>query len=521
MAYWKHSQPRKKRRANVKREAPFPVPIATLTGEPVSNQNWYYYTGELRGDHVIVYHSGDIHFLYSMGFFGKGNLSSRGKPDFDQREMSVNVTGGMSDRDYHLKIMERRRYVVHHKWATGEDIPNIGPEVEDDVVRDVQPMEREQSPQKEKFDKYPEKLVSIECGDTQQNIGEKGDNSSNWGTLEAEWDDQNPDEEFWTCQSKTDQMARGTTDIDFWESGEKDKGQNMTAAISNTKKSVDNLMAIEKNEDKTLHEMTCVDEARTNEPDPHNNSVNFERNEDRTADETICINVEEPSKLSDDVQKWSDDEQGERLVIGDIESHKNPKKLKSRFFPVRKKDPYPLQEFLMLTLEEAYFLSYGLGSLILLDEMKRRMGLTELWRRFCTTKVQFLPHYVAYHYFRSKGWVPKTGLKFGVDFILYKEGPPFYHGSYSAVVKFVEEEQLEEIPKYISRKLTWVALSGLNRLTEQVGKDLLFCYVIKPGHLSDEDMMSPKCISQFKVQEVQMSRWVSAHEREKTVEEMP
>lgn len=66
MTHWKQNQPRKKRRANIKRESPFPVPIATLTGEPASSRNWYYYTGQLQGNHVLVQHSGDIYFLYSM-----------------------------------------------------------------------------------------------------------------------------------------------------------------------------------------------------------------------------------------------------------------------------------------------------------------------------------------------------------------------------------------------------------------------------------------------------------------------
>ncbi|CAJ0868179.1 13528_t:CDS:2, partial [Entrophospora sp. SA101] len=35
--------------------------------------------------------------------------------------------------------------------------------------------------------------------------------------------------------------------------------------------------------------------------------------------------------------------------------------------------------------------------------------------------------YVAYHYFRSLGWVVRCGMKFGVDYVLYEKGPPFKH----------------------------------------------------------------------------------------------
>ena len=39
-----------------------------------------------------------------------------------------------------------------------------------------------------------------------------------------------------------------------------------------------------------------------------------------------------------------------------------------------------------------------------------------MWRIFCQRRKNFLPNYVAYHNLRSKGWVPKPGLKFGGGF---------------------------------------------------------------------------------------------------------
>jgi len=44
------------------------------------------------------------------------------------------------------------------------------------------------------------------------------------------------------------------------------------------------------------------------------------------------------------------------------------------------------------------------------------MDLVRMWRAFCHISSEFPEHYVAYHNFRSKGWVPKTGLKYGTDF---------------------------------------------------------------------------------------------------------
>ena len=39
----------------------------------------------------------------------------------------------------------------------------------------------------------------------------------------------------------------------------------------------------------------------------------------------------------------------------------------------------------------------------------------------------FLVNYVVYHHYRSLGWVIKGGIKFCVDYLLYKRGPVFTH----------------------------------------------------------------------------------------------
>lgn len=190
--------------------------------------------------------------------------------------------------------------------------------------------------------------------------------------------------------------------------------------------------------------------------------------------------------------------------------------------PVLKCDPFPLRENLRLSLEEAYFLSFGLGCLEVLDSKGIALDLTSMWCAFCQRQKSFLPNYIAYHYFRSKNWVPKPGLKFGCNFLLYKDGPPFFHGSYSVVVKHLDSDGQSVDGFENQRQFSWMSLAGLKRITEHVGKELLFCYVIKPKEMSAAEMMSPKCISQFQVKEVLVSRWVSSQEREgKGLEEIP
>ncbi|GBL88193.1 hypothetical protein AVEN_117783-1 [Araneus ventricosus] len=75
------------------------------------------------------------------------------------------------------------------------------------------------------------------------------------------------------------------------------------------------------------------------------------------------------------------------------------------------------KESLQLNFQEAFFLSYGLGCLIVKDKDKL-LNLSALWTKFCelTPSGNFPVMYTAYHHFRSKGWIVKNGLKFGTDY---------------------------------------------------------------------------------------------------------
>ena len=68
MASKRQTDHRRKRKVRIPKSSPFPVPIATLSCVPSKQNYWFYYTGELKDDHVTVSHSGDISFLYTMVF---------------------------------------------------------------------------------------------------------------------------------------------------------------------------------------------------------------------------------------------------------------------------------------------------------------------------------------------------------------------------------------------------------------------------------------------------------------------
>ena len=72
------------------------------------------------------------------------------------------------------------------------------------------------------------------------------------------------------------------------------------------------------------------------------------------------------------------------------------------------------------------------------------MALRDIWQAFQQAHIPiavnsagplrfdnpFLINYVVYHHYRSLGWVVKGGIKFCVDYLLYKRGPAFSHAEF-------------------------------------------------------------------------------------------
>ncbi|NXB82145.1 SEN2 endonuclease, partial [Donacobius atricapilla] len=175
---------------------------------------------------------------------------------------------------------------------------------------------------------------------------------------------------------------------------------------------------------------------------------------------------------------------------------------------VCRKNPFRIFEYLQLSLEEAFFLVYALGCLSIYYG-EEPLSIVKLWEVFSEVKPDFKTTYMAYHYFRGKGWVPKVGLKYGTDLLLYRKGPPFYHASYSVIAELVDDN----FEGSLRRPLSWMSLSGLNRTTANASKELMLCYLIRPSDMTAEEMATPECMKRIKVQELIVSRWVSSRER--------
>ncbi len=158
------------------------------------------------------------------------------------------------------------------------------------------------------------------------------------------------------------------------------------------------------------------------------------------------------------------------------------------------------QEHLQLTLEEAFFLVYGLGVLEIIDQDTETVipipNLLSLFRRHSyfppcpllnmRPDDPFLVSYVTYHHFRSLGWVVRPGVKFAVHYLLYNRGPVFSHAEFAVMIipsyshPYWKETcaRTKETQKKESKSWWW--LHCVNRVQSQVRKSLLLAYVEVP-----------------------------------------
>jgi len=162
-------------------------------------------------------------------------------------------------------------------------------------------------------------------------------------------------------------------------------------------------------------------------------------------------------------------------------------------------------EYLQLDLQEAFFLKYALNCISIKDKNKV-LSIDDCWMRFRSdinnSADIFILKYVVYHYYRSRGWIVKEGLKYGVDYVLYQKGPVFSHSEYAISIIPVMEEQNNL--NYVNDIPTIHEINCTNRVCNQVLKKLVYCYVIIPKNV---DLRTANCLQHYHVYEIRMKRW--------------
>lgn len=205
------------------------------------------------------------------------------------------------------------------------------------------------------------------------------------------------------------------------------------------------------------------------------------------------------------------------------------------------------QEHLQLTLYEAFFLSYVLGILNIRTADDTKLDNPTLLRLCCAhadfpidptssptpTRTPapiapdnfFLLQYVAYHHFRSLGWVVRSGIKFATDFLLYNRGPAFSHAEFAVMVlpaySHAHWSETEERKKACEKKgkRDWWWLHRVNRVQGLAHKTLMIVYVeVPPPWESTDDVVKGKLdigkvLKSYSVREFVIGRWTPNRHR--------
>lgn len=148
-------------------------------------------------------------------------------------------------------------------------------------------------------------------------------------------------------------------------------------------------------------------------------------------------------------------------------------------------------EHLQLDAQETFWLVFALGTLSLYHPQQhpqQPLSIQEAWRLFSDVSArddEFKVQYAVYHHFRSLGWVARSGIKFSVDWVLYKGssghpddwrgvGPVGGHAEFSVLVRKRYEDLSEEQQQHAHEQRDWNWLSTVARVTSGVKKVGLF-----------------------------------------------
>ncbi|XP_048462546.1 tRNA-splicing endonuclease subunit Sen2 isoform X1 [Rhincodon typus] len=451
--------PKRKRRVYESYEAPYPVP---LTQEESNAHEQEHYYAEIMNNNVIVRNPDNMQALYGKGYFGKGVLS-RSRPDYNISDPAL--AAKWKDANLlHMPIISSTKFQHHVEWAKSL-LQEQG--LEDAFIEKI-------------LEDYT-KPIELSCD---RRSSESGDHSP----------EININSQVYTAKEES---GEGAENMHNGENHSVKSTQNMAHCLEGD--ALYNPLA------RPADCETTEREAGTEVHCPRHNDLIIHCGCQYPDDmnEVLQYNSIKDNKMSVEHEYVLVVEN--ILPFNDKELSKKPE-VTERL--VCKRNPFKVFEYLQLSLEEAFFLVYALGCLTIYHN-EEPLTILKLWEIFSLIQPGFKTNYMGYHYFRSKGWVPKTGLKYGTDLLLYRKGPPFYHASYSVVIEMLDDSYQGSQ----RRPFTWRSLAGLSRTTANVSKELLLCYLIKPSNMTDEEMTSPECMKKIKVQELIVSRWISSRER--------
>ncbi|XP_064539086.1 uncharacterized protein Tsen2 [Drosophila montana] len=156
-------------------------------------------------------------------------------------------------------------------------------------------------------------------------------------------------------------------------------------------------------------------------------------------------------------------------------------------------------ETLLLGLEEACLLGYYLGVL----EIRDMLGNEISWQSYVQAALdydrQFFYKLASYLYLKSRNWIIKSGIKFGGDFLIYKQGPRQYHASFLVLVQVSGNVMHTH---YVAKNL-----KGVQRVAETSDKDVLILTVNQLNDDVDPAPSTPATLQSLTIEETVIRRF--------------
>jgi tRNA-splicing endonuclease subunit Sen2 len=190
-------------------------------------------------------------------------------------------------------------------------------------------------------------------------------------------------------------------------------------------------------------------------------------------------------------------------------------------------------EHLQLCPEEAFFLAFGLGALTVVHPDDGEPIPHKILFLLCAQHSHYPPlafhqirpdtnffvQYAVYHHYRALGWVPRGGIKFGVDWLLYYRGPVFDHAEFGVIVlpAYTDPWWRDNDVGEARVHRPWYWLHGVLRVLARVMKTFVIAYVEVPPPprfvAAFDEGGAAAVMALYRVREVTVRRWSANRNR--------
>ncbi|XP_056849773.1 tRNA-splicing endonuclease subunit Sen2-2 [Raphanus sativus] len=164
--------------------------------------------------------------------------------------------------------------------------------------------------------------------------------------------------------------------------------------------------------------------------------------------------------------------------------------------------PEKVKKWIQLSFEEALYLHYNLKCIKIYLQGRCLEKEVDAWMYMRSKRPNFPIFFKAYSHLRSKNWVLRSGLQYGVDFVAYRHHRSLVHSEYSVLVQSGDSNRLR----------VWSDVHCAVRLSGSVAKTLLTLHV--SGKSYKEDFNLPLCLDNYTVEEHTICRWSPELSRE-------